>query len=157
MAIDPAGEKRKPDPLGSTRVLTADSVASSVQKAKMIVISRPDRRAPIAQDYLLRTRDPGPGARSSLHRSAVRVQTETEATAGTSLSLLANTMDNASDNQRRFFKMNSKKWITGVAVLAVSASLAIAAPQEARAMGGRHGHRGFMSAKLAAKLNLPAS
>ena len=49
---------------------------------------------------------------------------------------------------------SSKKWITGIAVLAVSASLAIAAPQEAKAWGGHHGHRGFMSEKLAAKLNL---
>jgi periplasmic protein CpxP/Spy len=50
--------------------------------------------------------------------------------------------------------MNSKKWITGIAVLAVSASLAIAAPQEGKAWGGHRGHRGFMSEKLAAKLNL---
>ena len=49
--------------------------------------------------------------------------------------------------------MNSKKWITGIAVLAVSASLAIAAPQEGKAWGG-HRHHGFMSEKLAAKLNL---
>ena len=49
---------------------------------------------------------------------------------------------------------SSKKWITGIAVLAVSASLAIAAPQEAKAWGGHRGHRGFMSEKLAAKLNL---
>ena len=49
--------------------------------------------------------------------------------------------------------MNSKKWITGVAVLAVSASLAMAAPQGA--WGGHRGHhRGFMSARLAQKLNL---
>lgn len=48
--------------------------------------------------------------------------------------------------------MNSKKWITGVAVLAVSASLAIAAPHE----GGRgHGMgRGMYGEKLAQKLNL---
>jgi len=50
--------------------------------------------------------------------------------------------------------MNSRKWITGIAVLAVSASLAIAAPQEGKAWGGHRGHRGFMSAKLAQKLNL---
>jgi len=50
--------------------------------------------------------------------------------------------------------MNSKKWITGVAVLAVSASLAIAAPQEGKAWGGHRGHHGFMSEKLATKLNL---
>ena len=50
--------------------------------------------------------------------------------------------------------MNSKKWITGIAVLAVSASLAIAAPQEGKAWGGHRGHRGFMSARLAQKLNL---
>jgi len=49
---------------------------------------------------------------------------------------------------------SSKKWITGIAVLAVSASLAIAAPQEAKAWGGHRGHHGFMSEKLAAKLNL---
>ena len=48
--------------------------------------------------------------------------------------------------------MNSKKWIIGVAVLAVSASLAIAAPQEGKAWGG-HRH-GVMGEKLAAKLNL---
>jgi len=50
--------------------------------------------------------------------------------------------------------MNSKKWITGVAVLAVSASLAIAAPQNGEKWGGHRGHRGIMSEKLAAKLNL---
>jgi len=50
--------------------------------------------------------------------------------------------------------MNSKKWITGIAVLAVSASLAIAAPQEGRGWGGHHGQRGLMSEKLAQKLNL---
>lgn len=63
-------------------------------------------------------------------------------------------MDNASDNDKERISMNSKKWITGIAVLAVSASLAIAAPQEAKAWGGHRGHRGFMSEKLAAKLNL---
>ena len=63
-----------------------------------------------------------------------------------------NTMDNASDKPKEI-SMNSKKWITGVAVLAVSVSLAIAAPQEAKAWGGHHGH-GFMSEKLAQKLNL---
>ena len=48
--------------------------------------------------------------------------------------------------------MNSKKWMIGVAVLAVSASLAIAAPHE----GGRgHGKgRGMWGEKLAQKLNL---
>ena len=51
--------------------------------------------------------------------------------------------------------MNSKKWITGVAVLAVSASLAIAAPQKGEGgWGGHRGHHGIMSEKLAAKLNL---
>jgi len=51
--------------------------------------------------------------------------------------------------------MNSKKWITGMAVLAVGASLAIAAPQEGKAWGGhRGGQRGVMSEKLAQKLNL---
>jgi len=50
--------------------------------------------------------------------------------------------------------MNSKKWITGIAVLAVSASLAIAAPQEGKAFAGHRGHRGFMSRKMAQKLNL---
>lgn len=51
--------------------------------------------------------------------------------------------------------MNSKKWITGVAVLAVSASLAIAAPQAARgAWGGHHRGHGFMGQKMAEKLNL---
>ena len=49
--------------------------------------------------------------------------------------------------------MNSKKWIIGAAVLAVSASLAIAAPQAAKEWGGHH-HRGLMSEKLAQKLNL---
>ena len=50
--------------------------------------------------------------------------------------------------------MNSKKWITGVAVLVVSASLAFALPQEGKGWGGGHRGRGFMSEKLAAKLNL---
>ena len=63
-------------------------------------------------------------------------------------------MDNASDNDKEKISMNSKKWITGIAVLAVSASLAIAAPQEGKAWGGHRGHRGFMGEKLAAKLNL---
>jgi periplasmic protein CpxP/Spy len=59
-------------------------------------------------------------------------------------------MDN---RQRQETSMNSKKWITGVAVLAVSASLAIAAPQAAKAWGG-HRHHGLMSERLAQKLNL---
>ena len=50
--------------------------------------------------------------------------------------------------------MNSKKWITGIAVLAVSASLAIAAPQKGEGWGGHRGRGGLMSEKLAAKLNL---
>jgi periplasmic protein CpxP/Spy len=51
--------------------------------------------------------------------------------------------------------MNTKKWITGAAVLAVSASLAFAAPQVAKgAWGGHHRGHGMMSAKLAQKLNL---
>jgi periplasmic protein CpxP/Spy len=63
------------------------------------------------------------------------------------------TMDNR-QRQNKGDTMNSRKWITGVAVLAVSASLAIAAPQAGKAWGGHHGHRGFMSRKLAQKLNL---
>ena len=50
--------------------------------------------------------------------------------------------------------MNSKKWITGIAVLAIGTTLAIAAPQEGKAWGGHHGKRGMMSEKLAQKLNL---
>lgn len=47
----------------------------------------------------------------------------------------------------------NKKWITGVAVLAVGASLAVAAPQEAKAWHGHHG-RGEMGRMFAQKLNL---
>ncbi len=50
--------------------------------------------------------------------------------------------------------MNSKKWITGIAVLAVSASLAIAAPRKGEGWESHRGHDGLMSEKLAAKLNL---
>ena len=46
-----------------------------------------------------------------------------------------------------------KSVITGVAVLALSASLAIAAPQLEKTWGGHH-HRGEMSQRLAQKLNL---
>ena len=51
--------------------------------------------------------------------------------------------------------MNKSKWITGVAVLALSASLAIAAPHgDGKGYGhGRHG-KGEFSGKLAQKLNL---
>jgi periplasmic protein CpxP/Spy len=51
--------------------------------------------------------------------------------------------------------MNSKKWITGIGVLALGATLAIAAPQEGKGFGGgHHGQRGIMSERLAQKLNL---
>jgi protein CpxP len=49
------------------------------------------------------------------------------------------------------------KWLAGAAVMAVSASLAIAMPQEGKegkGWGGHRGHRGAMSEKLAQKLNL---
>ena len=50
--------------------------------------------------------------------------------------------------------MNKSKWITGVAVVALSATMAVAAPEGKR--GGHHGrHRGgAMSERLAARLNL---
>ncbi len=47
-----------------------------------------------------------------------------------------------------------KSVITGVAVLALSASLAIAAPQQEKAWGGHHHSRAEMSQRLAQKLNL---
>jgi len=45
----------------------------------------------------------------------------------------------------------NKKWIPGLAVLAVGASLAVAAPQEGRAW---HGHRHAFGQKFAQKLSL---
>lgn len=45
----------------------------------------------------------------------------------------------------------NRKWITGVAVLAVGVSLAVAAPQEAKPW---HGHRHALGQKFARKLNL---
>jgi periplasmic protein CpxP/Spy len=53
--------------------------------------------------------------------------------------------------------MRMNKWLAAAAVMAVSASLAIAMPQEGKegkGWGGHHGKRGFMSEKLAQKLNL---
>ena len=51
--------------------------------------------------------------------------------------------------------MRMNKWLAAAAVMAVSASLAIAMPQEGKGWGGGHrGHRGAMSEKLAQKLNL---
>jgi periplasmic protein CpxP/Spy len=54
-------------------------------------------------------------------------------------------------------KLN-KKWITAVAVFALGASLAVAAPNDGdgKAFGHEHGHRhrGEFSAKFAQKLNL---
>jgi Spy/CpxP family protein refolding chaperone len=49
---------------------------------------------------------------------------------------------------------NSKKWITAAAVLALSGTMAFAAPHEGR--GGRHGRmgRGMLGEHLAQKLNL---
>lgn len=50
--------------------------------------------------------------------------------------------------------MKNSKWITGVAVLALGASLAVAAPQGNHEGHGRGGHRGAFSERLATKLNL---
>ena len=50
--------------------------------------------------------------------------------------------------------MRMNKWLTAAAIMAVSASLAIAMPQEGKGWGGHRGHRGAMSEKLAQKLNL---
>lgn len=51
--------------------------------------------------------------------------------------------------------MNNKKWMTAAAVLALSTTVAFAAPHEGGRMGGhRHGKRGMFSARLAEKLNL---
>ena len=51
-------------------------------------------------------------------------------------------------------RMNNK-WLTAAGVMVVSASLAFAMPQEGRGgWGHRGGKRGFMSEKLAQKLNL---
>ena len=51
--------------------------------------------------------------------------------------------------------MRMNKWLTAAAIMAVSASLAIAMPQEEGKGWGRHGgKRGLMSEKLAQKLNL---
>ena len=49
--------------------------------------------------------------------------------------------------------MNTKKWFIGAAVVAVSASLAIAMPQDGKGWGGHRGH-GAYGEKLAQKLNL---
>lgn len=51
--------------------------------------------------------------------------------------------------------MRMNKWLTAAAIMTVSASLAIAMPQEGKGWG-RHGGKqhGFMSEKLAQKLNL---
>ena len=51
----------------------------------------------------------------------------------------------------------NKKWMTGIAVVTFGAALAVAAPQEKGTQEhfGHHGHHhGFMSEKLAQKLNL---
>jgi Spy/CpxP family protein refolding chaperone len=50
--------------------------------------------------------------------------------------------------------MSMKKWLTAAAVMAVSASLAVAMPQGGNGWGGHRGHHGAMSEKLAQKLNL---
>lgn len=50
--------------------------------------------------------------------------------------------------------MRMNKWLTAAAIMTVSASLAIAMPNEGKGWGGRRGHRGAMSEKLAQKLNL---
>ena len=50
--------------------------------------------------------------------------------------------------------MRMNKWFTAAAIMTVSASLAIAMPNEGKGWGGRRGHRGVMSEKLAQKLNL---
>jgi periplasmic protein CpxP/Spy len=50
--------------------------------------------------------------------------------------------------------MSMKKWLAAAAVMAVSASLAVAMPQDGNGWGGHRGHHGAMSEKLAQKLNL---
>ena len=50
--------------------------------------------------------------------------------------------------------MRMNKWLAAAAVMAVSASLAIAMPQGENGWGGHRGHQGAMSEKLAQKLNL---
>ena len=47
---------------------------------------------------------------------------------------------------------NTKKWITAAAVLALSSTIAFAAPHEGR--GGRHGRGGEFAERFAQKLNL---
>jgi Spy/CpxP family protein refolding chaperone len=48
--------------------------------------------------------------------------------------------------------MNKNKWITMAAVVALSTTVAFAAPHEGR--GGRHGRGGEFGARMAEKLNL---
>jgi len=61
-------------------------------------------------------------------------------------------LDNASKRSKG--DIMNKKWITGVAVLAVGASLAVAAPQQAKGWHGHHRRGGEMGQKFAQKLNL---
>lgn len=53
--------------------------------------------------------------------------------------------------------MNTKKWLMGAAVLAVSASLAIAGTHQGKEGWGGHRGHGLMSEQLAQKLNLTDS
>src|SRR5260370_33530628 len=62
-------------------------------------------------------------------------------------------MDKPKKPARRH-SMRMNKWLAAAAVMAVSASLAIAMPQEGKGWGGHGGKRGLMSEKLAKKLNL---
>src|SRR5260370_2677187 len=62
-------------------------------------------------------------------------------------------MDKPKKPARRH-SMRMNKWLAAAAVMAVSASLAIAMPQEGKRWGGHGGKRGLMSEKLAKKLNL---
>src|SRR5438874_2733587 len=78
---------------------------------------------------------------------------ETESPSAASLHHAGSMTHGQASTRRHSMRMN--KWLTAAAIMAVSASLAIAMPQEeGKGWGGHRGHRGAMSEKLAQKLNL---